>query len=80
MMPFTKCPVCSGDIMEKQVEEIIYSGNNALIINVPAEVCLKCGERLYSPEVIQKMESIKAKLEKNEIEGFKKIGQFYKAA
>jgi YgiT-type zinc finger domain-containing protein len=80
MMPFSKCPVCSGEIMEKQVEEIIYSGNNAVIISVQAEVCLKCGERLYSPEVIQKMESIKVKLEKNEIDEFKKIGQFYKAA
>ena len=80
MTPFSKCPICSGEIVAKQVEEIIHSGNNAVIIDVTAEVCLGCSERLFSPEVIQKMELIKLKLEKHEIDGFQKIGQFYKAA
>ncbi len=80
MKPFPKCPVCSGEIVEKKVEEVIYSGNNAAIITIDAEICLHCGERLFSPEVIKKMETIREKLTKMDIEGFQKIGQFYKAA
>lgn len=47
MIPFDKCPICSGELVEKEVEKLIRGGNNTAIIKVKAEVCTGCGERLY---------------------------------
>jgi len=48
MMPFEKCPVCGGDLAEKSVEKVLRGGVNTAVLKVCAEVCLRCGERLYS--------------------------------
>jgi len=51
MMPFGKCPVCGGEMVGKEVEKLLRGGVNTAFLRVPAEVCLHCGERLYSQEV-----------------------------
>jgi YgiT-type zinc finger domain-containing protein len=50
MMPFVKCPVCGGELVEKKVEKLLRGGKNTAILEVDAEVCLRCGERLYPQE------------------------------
>jgi len=73
------CPVCGGPTVLKKVTEIIRGGKHTAIIQVEAEVCLHCGERLYTPEFVRKCEQIKAKLEKEETKDFQPVGVAYQA-
>ena len=77
MIPFNKCPVCGGEIHEKEVEKILKGGNNTAILKVMAEVCLHCGERLYSKETITIFEEIRKKLENQEVSEFRVLGKSY---
>jgi YgiT-type zinc finger domain-containing protein len=79
-MPFEQCPVCGGDLVEKEVEKILRGGANTAVLKVCAEVCLRCGERLYSQEIVRRFELIKAKLERQETEEFRAIGVSYQVA
>ena len=67
MTPFEKCPVCSGEIVEKEVEKILRVGNHTEIVKVQAAVCLRCGERLYAPEIVKLFKEIRSKLESKEM-------------
>ena len=48
MRPFEKCPVCGRELVAKRVEKLVRGGVHTAVLTVPAEVCLRCGERLYS--------------------------------
>ncbi len=48
--------------MEKEVEKILRGGVDTAVIKVQAEVCLHCGERLYSEETVSRFEEIRANL------------------
>jgi YgiT-type zinc finger domain-containing protein len=74
---FPKCPVCGGEVIEKSVEEILRGGNNTAIVRVKAKVCLRCGERLFTPDTIAQFENIVEKLEQRETRSFEPIGQSY---
>jgi YgiT-type zinc finger domain-containing protein len=80
MVPFRSCPVCGGELVEKQVEKLLRGGNNTAVLEVQAEVCLRCGERLYSIETVRRFEQIRAKLERGHIEEFQPLGQSFKVA
>ncbi len=75
--PFDKCPVCGGGLQEKEVEKLLRGGVNTAIIKVKAEVCLHCGERLYSQETVKLFEEIRRKLERKEVANFQPIGQSF---
>jgi len=77
MRPFEKCPVCGGELVEKEVEKIIRGGVNTAVLRVQAEVCLKCGERLYSAELIKRFDQILDKLEKQDVSEFQQMGYSY---
>lgn len=77
MIPFSKCPVCGGEIVEKKVEKLLRGGTHTAVLNVDAEVCLHCGERLYSQETIRRFEQIRAKLERQEVAEFQPLGQSF---
>jgi YgiT-type zinc finger domain-containing protein len=64
-------------MVEKEVEKVIRGGANTAILRVPAEVCLHCGERLFSVETVRRFEQIRAKLERQEVEDFQPIGRSY---
>lgn len=78
--PFEKCPVCGADLQEKEVEKLLRGGVNTAVVTVRAEVCLHCGERLYSPETVKRFEEIKAKLEGGETSDLHPIGGSFKVA
>lgn len=80
MKPFDKCPVCGGEIVKKEVDKLLRGGNNTAVIHLQAEVCLHCGERLYSPEVIQKFEKIRYKLAHQQTKDFELMGQAFLAS
>ncbi len=75
--PFDKCPVCGGELVEKEVEKLLKGGVHTAIIKVRAEVCLHCGERLYSQETVKRFEEIRRKLERKEVASFQPIGQSF---
>jgi len=74
MMPFKKCPICGGELVEKEVEKLLRGGVHTAVLNVCAEVCLHCGERLYSQEAVRRFEEIRGKLERQETEDLKPMG------
>ncbi|MCG3121046.1 MAG: hypothetical protein ALAOOOJD_03986 [bacterium] len=80
MMPFEKCPVCGGELVEKEVEKLLRGGIHAAILRVHAEVCLHCGERLYSPQTIRRFEDVRAKLERQQTEEFQPLGLSFQVA
>jgi YgiT-type zinc finger domain-containing protein len=80
MMPFEKCPVCGGELVEKEVEKLLRGDIHIAVINVQAEVCLYCGELLYSQETVRRFEEIRAKLERQEVKTFQPLGQSFQVA
>lgn len=77
MLPFRECPVCGGEIISKQVEKLLRGGVNTATVVVHAEVCLHCGERLYSKETVRLFEQIRAKLARQEVAEFHPLGQSF---
>ncbi len=80
MKLFDKCPLCGGDVVEKEVDKLLKGNGNTAIVKVKAEVCLHCGERLYAPDVIAKFEDVRKRLKEGKIENFIEIGKSYQVA
>ena len=80
MMPFSECPVCGGEMAEKDVEKLLRGGVHIAVVTVSAEVCLRCGERLYSKETINRFEQIRTKLLRQEVADFQPLGQSFRVA
>jgi len=77
MLPFSKCPVCGGEVVEKDVEKLLRGGVHVAVITVRAKVCLRCGERLYSRETISRFEQIRTKLARQDVADFQPLGQSF---
>jgi YgiT-type zinc finger domain-containing protein len=78
MKPFEKCPVCGGELKRKEVEKLLRGGRNTAVLRVSAEVCLHCGERLYTEDTVRYFEKVRNKLKRQEIAGFQPLGQSFK--
>ncbi len=51
-----KCAFCGGEVEKRDVTFTYDEDGDFLIIeHVPAEVCVKCGEKTYSPEVTDEL-------------------------
>ena len=77
MLPFEKCPVCGGELKEKEVEKLLRGGNHTASLRVHAEVCLHCGERLYAEETVRLFQQIRNKLKLQELLDFQPLGQSF---
>ena len=80
MKLFEKCPICGGELIEKEVEKVVRGGSNTAIVRVKAEVCQHCGERLYRPETTAQFEEIKQKLSSEDVGEFEPVGKTYQVA
>jgi YgiT-type zinc finger domain-containing protein len=78
--PFAKCPVCGGELEEKEVEKLLRGGVHTAVMRVKAEVCLRCGERLYSQETVKRFEEIRRKLEREDVATFQPLGRSFQVA
>lgn len=67
-------------MIEKKVEKLLKGGVHIAVVKVTAEVCLHCGERLYSEETVKEFESIRSKLARQETSEFQPLGQSFKVA
>ena len=77
MKPISKCPTCGGATIEKEVEKLLRGGVNFASVTVNAEVCLHCGERLYSTDMVKQFEQVRAKLSSQEVSEFEPLGQSF---
>lgn len=77
MLPFDKCPVCGGELKDKVVEKILHGGNHTVVLQIHAEVCLHCGERLYAEETVRLFEKIRNKLKRQDLSGLDPQGQAF---
>ena len=75
-----RCPICGGELEEKEVDKLLRGGAHTAIMKVQAEVCLHCGERLYSQETVRRFEEIRRKLEREEVSAFKPLGKTFQVA
>ena len=80
MMPFNTCPVCGGEMVRKKVEKLLRGGVNLATVTVGADVCLRCGERLYSKEAVSRFEQIRRKLTSQEVSEFQTLGRSFHAS
>jgi YgiT-type zinc finger domain-containing protein len=78
--PFERCPVCGGELVQKTVEKLLRGGNDTAVLEVEAEVCLRCGERLYSSATVRHFEEVRTKLERQEFDEFLPLGRSFKVA
>jgi len=78
--PFEKCPVCGGELEEKEVEKLLRGGVHTAVTRVWADVCLRCGERFYSQETVKRFEEIRRKLEREEVATFQPLGRSFQVA
>jgi len=80
MRVFEMCPICGGKIAEKEVEKVLKGGTNTAIMKLTAEVCLHCGERLYTPETVSRFEGVRKKLSQEDVSEFELIGKTFHVA
>ncbi len=78
--PFEKCPVCGGSLIEKEVEKLLRGGEHTAALTIKAQVCLHCGERLYSQETVRRFEEIRLKLERQQTDEFQPLGKLFQAS
>jgi len=66
--------------MRREVEKLLRGGQDTAVLRVNADVCLHCGERLYSADDVRRFEDIRSKLESHDVRSFRRIGASYQAA
>lgn len=79
-MPFEQCPICGGELYEKEVEELLRGGVDTAVLTVRATICRRCGERLYTPATVRLFEEIERKLKRQETAEFQPLGQSFRIA
>lgn len=77
MIPFENCPICGGELSTRKVEKLLRGGDNTVSLKVDAEVCQRCGERLYAEEVVQSFEEIRSMLRRQEFAHLRPLGRSF---
>ena len=78
-MALSKCPRCGfNDVIEKKVDKLLRGGDDAAVVNILADVCLHCGEQMYPPNTAHRLDHIRRKLGKGEVEDFQPIGRYFR--
>ncbi len=54
-----KCDLCGGKVEKKLISyTLFYEGNWIVVENVPAKVCRQCGEKLFDPDTVDRLQNI----------------------
>lgn len=81
MKPFGHCTACGGErLTEKTIEKVVRGGKHTATVTVSALVCRDCGERLYPAQTVKRLEEIRVRLEREEVQGFQPVGQQFRVA
>ena len=79
MKALDKCPVCAGKLVRKKVEKLLRGGQNTAVVTAEADICLHCGERIYSQKTVRHFEEIRTKLERRQTSEFQVLGKLFQA-
>lgn len=64
-----RCVICKGsETQMKMVEEEVKSGRDIVLIPMEVLVCTSCGERYYDRKTMQKIENLREKLRRHDLE------------
>lgn len=77
-MPGTlsKCFRCgSTEIASRPVEELVRHGSYVVALRLVADVCASCGERYLQRADVLKVEDVRRRLERGELDGFRVTGE-----
>lgn len=78
-MTLGKCPRCGfDDVVKKNVDRVLRGGNDAAVVNVPAKVCLHCGEEVYTAETFYRFGAIRKMLDRGQVEEFQVVGRYFR--
>ena len=78
-MALDKCPRCGfNDIIQKKVDEVLHGGDDAAVVNVTAEICLHCGERIFAAETFYRFDEIRRKLTTGQVKDFQIVGRYFR--
>jgi len=80
MNAFQQGPSCDSELVEKDVQKLLRGGLHTAVLRVKAEVCLECGERLYSEETVRRFEDIRQKLKNRQTEEFIPLRQSFQVS
>jgi YgiT-type zinc finger domain-containing protein len=70
-----KCVICKGsDIKSKVVDEQIRTERDIVLVTMNVLVCSSCGERYYDKKAMKKIEEIRSRLKKQDLE-VKEVGK-----
>ena len=51
------CDICRGRVTDQRVAFTVELDDKLVVVeNVPAKVCGQCGERLFSPDTVDKLQ------------------------
>ena len=75
-----ECPTCGGELIVAQREELLRGGVNMATVTVTADICHRCGQRLYDPDTIRRFEKIRKKLSNQDVDEFEPLGQSFRVA
>lgn len=74
-----KCVICkSSDIQMKKIEEEIKLELDIIFVPMEVLVCQNCGERYYDRKAMRKLEEIRSKLRKHDLE-VEEVGKVLRA-
>jgi len=52
-----KCDLCGAPMVEQEVTYILEIDRKLIVVeHVPARVCPQCGEKLFSPETVERLQ------------------------
>lgn len=78
-MALDKCPRCGfDDVVEKKVDELLRGGEDAAVVTVSADICLHCGERIFTSDTFLRFDQIRKKLASRQVEGFQPVGRYFR--
>ena len=78
-MALDKCPRCGfDDVVEKKVEKLLRGGEDAAVVTVAAEICLHCGERIFTSDTFLRFDQIRKKLASRQVEDFQPLGRYFR--
>ena len=77
-MPGTlsKCFRCgSTEVESRAVEELVHRGSYVVALRLVADVCASCGEKYLQRSDVLKIEDVRRRLERGELDGFRVAGE-----
>ena len=78
-MALSKCPRCGfDDVVEKYIEKVLRGAEDAAVVTVLADVCLHCGEYMFTGDTVRRFEQIRKKLSSQQVEDFQPIGRYFR--